>query len=98
MQKYVQKNAGLEESEILQRIKTASDDFGFNAKTEQYEHLLETGIIDPVKVSRLALEYAASVAGLFLTTECVIVKKPEKGKLFQPGQMILCNCYVYWLS
>ena len=95
MQKYVHKNAGLEESEILQRVKTASDDFGFNAKTEQYEHLLETGIIDPVKVSRLALEYAASVAGLFLTTECVIVKKPEKGKLFQPGQMILCNCYVY---
>lgn len=71
-------NAGLEESEILQRVKAASDDFGFNAKTAQYEHLLETGIIDPVKVSRLALEYAASVAGLFLTTECVIVKKPEK--------------------
>lgn len=73
-------NAGLEESEILQRVKAASDDFGFNAKTVQYEHLLETGIIDPVKVSRLALEYAASVAGLFLTTECVIVKRPEKQK------------------
>jgi chaperonin GroEL len=55
-------NVGLEESEILQRVKAASDDFGFNAKTEKYEHLLETGVIDPVKVSRLALEYAASIA------------------------------------
>ncbi|HEY6082658.1 MAG TPA: chaperonin GroEL, partial [Chitinophagaceae bacterium] len=45
---------------------------------EKFEHLLETGIIDPVKVSRLSLEYAASVAGMFITTECVIVKKPEK--------------------
>jgi chaperonin GroEL len=71
-------NAGLEESEILQRVKAEKDDFGFNAKTEQYEHLLESGIIDPEKVTRLALEYAASVAGLFITTECVIVKKPEK--------------------
>lgn len=49
-----------------------------NAKNEKYEQLLETGIIDPVKVSHLALEYAASVAGMFITTECVIVKKPEK--------------------
>ena len=71
-------NAGLEDAEILQRVKAGRDDFGFNAKTEQYEHLLETGIIDPVKVSRLALEYAASVAGLFITTDCVIVKKPGK--------------------
>ncbi len=71
-------NAGLESSEILQKVKSAQDDFGFNAKTEKFEHLLETGIIDPVKVSRLALEYAASVAGMFITTECVIVKKPEK--------------------
>ena len=71
-------NAGLEPSEILQKVKSGEDDFGFNAKTEKFEHLLETGIIDPVKVSRLALEYAASVAGMFITTECVIVKKPEK--------------------
>lgn len=71
-------NAGLEEAEILQKVKAGENDFGFNAKTEKYEKLLETGIIDPVKVSRLALEYAASVAGMFITTECVIVKKPEK--------------------
>ncbi|QEC69178.1 chaperonin GroEL [Panacibacter ginsenosidivorans] len=71
-------NAGIEPSEILQKVKSGENDFGYNAKSEKFERLLETGIIDPVKVSRLALEYAASVAGMFITTECVIVKKPEK--------------------
>lgn len=71
-------NAGIEPSEIVQKVKAGENDFGFNAKTEKFENLLETGIIDPVKVSRLALEYAASVAGMFITTECVIVKKTEK--------------------
>src|SRR6185312_4031193 len=71
-------NAGLEPAEIVQKVKSGEGDFGFNAKTEQFEKLLETGINDPVKVSRLALEYAASVSGMFITTECVIVKKPEK--------------------
>jgi len=71
-------NAGLDPSDIIQKVKSAKDDFGFNAKKEQYEHLLQAGIIDPVKVSRLALEHAASVAGMFIATECVIVKKPEK--------------------
>jgi len=84
-------NAGLEGAEILQRVKAGEDDFGFNAKNEKYEHLLETGIIDPVKVSRLALEYAASVAGMFITTECVIVKKPEKKEatiIASPGEVM----------
>lgn len=71
-------NAGLEPSEIVQKVKAGENDFGFNAKAEKFENLLESGVIDPVKVSRLALEYAASVAGMFITTECVIVKKPEK--------------------
>lgn len=71
-------NAGIEPSEVVQKVKSGENDFGFNAKTEKFEQLLETGIIDPVKVSRLALEFAASVAGMFITTECVIVKKPEK--------------------
>lgn len=71
-------NAGLDASEVLQKVRSGEKDFGFNAKTEQYENLLVSGIIDPVKVSRLALEYAASVAGMFITTECVIVRKPEK--------------------
>jgi chaperonin GroEL len=71
-------NAGLEPSEIVQKVKAGENDFGFNAKAEKFENLLDSGVIDPVKVSRLALEYAASVAGMFITTECVIVKKPEK--------------------
>ena len=62
----------------FKKVKAGQNDFGYNAKTEKFENLLESGIIDPVKVSRLALEYASSVAGMFITTECVIVKKPEK--------------------
>lgn len=71
-------NAGLETSDIIQKVKSGQNDFGYNAKAEKFENFLETGIIDPVKVSRLALEYASSVAGMFITTECVIVKKAEK--------------------
>lgn len=71
-------NGGLETPEIIQRVRAGRDDMGFNAKTEKFEDLLKSGIIDPVKVARLALEYAASVAGMFITTECVIVKNPEK--------------------
>ncbi|MBY0347333.1 MAG: chaperonin GroEL, partial [Hydrotalea flava] len=52
-------------------------DFGFNARTEQYENLFKAGVIDPTKVSRVALENAASIAGMFLTTECVIADKPK---------------------
>lgn len=83
-------NAGLESSEIIQNVKIAKDDYGFNAKSEKYEHLLQSGVIDPVKVTRLALEYAASVAGLFITTECVIVKKPEKKEstVIAPGEIL----------
>jgi chaperonin GroEL len=82
-------NAGLEPSEILQKVKAGENDFGFNAKTEQFEHLLETGIIDPVKVSRLALEYAASVAGMFITTECVIAGKPENKEITSVAPEVL---------
>lgn len=71
---------GVEESEVMYRVKNGTLDFGFNAKIEAFENLYESGIIDPVKVCRMALEYAASVAGMSLTTECVIVHKPEKKK------------------
>ena len=84
-------NAGLEPSDIVQKVKSGEKDFGFNAKSEKFENLLETGIIDPVKVSHLALEYAASVAGMFITTECVIVKKPEKKEttiIATPSEML----------
>lgn len=71
-------NAGLEPSVIVNKIKEGNGSFGFNAQTEQFEDLLESGVIDPTKVARVALENAASVAGLLLTTECTIVEKPEK--------------------
>jgi chaperonin GroEL len=69
-------NAGQEGSVIIQKIKQGKDDFGFNARTEKFENLFESGVIDPTKVTRVALENAASIAGMFLTTECVIVEEP----------------------
>jgi chaperonin GroEL len=71
------RNCGLEGSVVVQTIKQGTGDYGFNARTEQYENLLAAGVIDPTKVSRVAIEHAASVAGLLLTTECVIADKPK---------------------
>jgi chaperonin GroEL len=71
-------NSGLEGSIIVQKVREGKADFGFNARTEQYENLLKAGVIDPTKVSRIALENAASIAGMLLTTECVIADKPKK--------------------
>src|SRR6202012_3936036 len=70
-------NAGLEGSIIVQKIREGKADFGFNARTEVYEKMLTAGVIDPTKVSRIALENAASIASMLLTTECVIADKPE---------------------
>ncbi len=70
-------NAGIEGSIVVQKIKEGKGDFGFNARTEKYEKLFSAGIIDPTKVTRVALENAASIAGMLLTTECVIADKPE---------------------
>ena len=70
-------NAGLEGAVIVNKVREGKGDFGFNAKTEQFEDLRQAGVIDPAKVSRVALENAASVAGMFLTTECVITDKKE---------------------
>ncbi len=70
-------NAGLEGSVVVQKVKEGKDDFGYNARTDKYEHLFKTGVIDPTKVTRIALENAASVAGMFLTTECALADKPE---------------------
>ena len=70
-------NAGLEASIIVQKVREGSGDYGFNARTEVYENLLAAGVIDPTKVGRVALENAASIASMFLTTECVISDKPE---------------------
>ncbi len=70
-------NAGLEGSVVVQKVKDGTDDYGFNARTEEYGNLLSMGVVDPTKVTRTALENAASVAGLLLTTQTVIVDKPE---------------------
>ncbi|HEX9952338.1 MAG TPA: chaperonin GroEL [Rubricoccaceae bacterium] len=70
-------NAGLEGSVVVQKVKDGTGAFGFNARTEEYGDLLEMGVVDPTKVTRTALENAASVSGLLLTTQAVIVDKPE---------------------
>ena len=70
-------NAGLEGAVIVQKVKEGEGDFGYNARTDEFEHLLKSGVIDPAKVTRVALENAASIAGMFLTTECVIAEKKE---------------------
>ncbi len=71
-------NAGIEGSIVVQRVKEGKADFGYNARTDVYEKLLAAGVIYPTKVSRVALEHAASIAGMLLTTECVIAEKPKK--------------------
>jgi len=74
-------NAGIESSIVVQKVKEGKDDFGFNARTERYENLFNSGVIDPTKVARVALENAASISGMLLTTECVLAEikedKPE---------------------
>jgi chaperonin GroEL len=70
-------NSGKEGAVIVQKVKEGKGDFGYNARTNTYENLCKTGVIDPAKVARVALENAASIAGMFLTTECVIAEKKE---------------------
>ena len=72
-------NAGGEGSIVIQRVKEGKADFGYNARTETYENMLAAGVIDPTKVTRVALENAASIAGMLLTTECVLSEKKEEG-------------------
>lgn len=71
-------NAGGEGAVVVNKVREGKGDFGYNARKEQYEDLRAAGVIDPAKVARVALENAASIAGLFLTTECIIVDKPEE--------------------
>ena len=77
-------NAGKEGAVVVQKLKEGEGDFGYNARTDKYEHLTKTGVIDPTKVARVALENAASIAGMFLTTECVITDLPEKNAPAMP--------------
>ena len=71
-------NAGVEGAVVVQKVKEGTGDFGYNARTDKYENLMAAGVIDPAKVTRVALENAASIAGMFLTTECVIAEKKEE--------------------
>jgi chaperonin GroEL len=71
-------NAGEEGAVVVQKVREGKGDFGYNARLDKYEDLREAGVIDPAKVARVALENAASIAGMFLTTECLICDKPEK--------------------
>lgn len=86
-------NAGVEGSIVVQKVKEGKGDFGYNARTEQYENLLKAGVIDPTKVSRVALENAASIASMLLTTECVIVDKPKEEK-----ECRKCHKVVEWIT
>ena len=70
-------NAGVEGSVVVNKVREGKDDFGYNARADRYENLFAAGVVDPTKVTRVALENAASVAGMFLTTECAIVDIPE---------------------
>ncbi len=81
-------NAGLEGAIIVQKVREGKADFGFNARSEKYENMFAAGVIDPTKVTRVALENAASIASMLLTTECVIADKPEpKNNMPSPGGM-----------
>jgi chaperonin GroEL len=71
-------NCGIDGSIVVQKVKEGKGDYGFNARTEAYENLFKAGVIDPTKVSRVALENAASIAGMLLTTECVVADRPKK--------------------
>jgi len=77
-------NAGLEGSIVVQKVKEGKGDFGYNARTDKYEDLHKAGVIDPTKVTRVALENAASIAGMLLTTECVLADEPEEAGAGMP--------------
>ena len=78
-------NAGKEGSIVVQKVMEGKDDFGYNARTEQFENLISAGVIDPKKVSRVALENAASIGGMILTTECVLSDIKEPNQITMPN-------------
>lgn len=88
-------NAGIEGSIVVQKVREGKGDFGYNARTDNYEKLLSAGVIDPTKVARVALENAASIAGMLLTTECVVADKPKKKSQFM--RMAVHLIWVEWV-
>ena len=81
----IAQNAGVEGSVVVERLKTAADGVGYNAATDVYEDMIKAGIVDPAKVTRSALQNAASIAGLMLTTEAMVCEIPEKKSAPAPG-------------
>ncbi|HVV55037.1 MAG TPA: TCP-1/cpn60 chaperonin family protein, partial [Mucilaginibacter sp.] len=73
-------NAGIEGSIVVQKVKEGKGDYGYNARSDKYENLIGAGVIDPTKVARVALENAASIAAMLLTTECILADEPEDEK------------------
>ena len=80
----ISSNAGFEGSIVVAKVRDGKDGFGFNAATGEYEDLIKAGVIDPKKVTRIALQNSSSVAGLLLTTEAAIAEKPEPKKDMPP--------------
>lgn len=76
-------NAGKEGSVIVEKAKQGKADYGYNAQNDQFEKLYQSGVIDPTKVTRIALENAASIAGFLLTTECLVFEKPQQKKVHE---------------
>ncbi len=90
----ISENAGVDGSVIVQKVKEGKGDFGYNARTEEFVNMFEAGVIDPTKVARVALENAASIAAMLLTTECIISEieteeppMPAGGGMGMPGMM-----------
>jgi chaperonin GroEL len=80
-------NAGGEGAVVVDKVKSGEGDYGYNARVDEYQNLFESGVIDPAKVSRVALENAASIAGMFLTTECVLIDEPEEAPAMPAAPM-----------
>jgi chaperonin GroEL len=78
-------NAGLDGAVVAQKVKEGKNDYGYNARTDVYENLFAAGVIDPTKVARVALENAASIAGMLLTTECVLAEKEDEKAPMMPN-------------
>jgi chaperonin GroEL len=85
MRQIVANAAGKEGAVVVQKVREGKNDFGYNARTDEYQDLYEAGVIDPAKVARIALENAASIAGMFLTTEAVIVEEKEENPPAPPA-------------
>jgi chaperonin GroEL len=83
--RWIAQNAGEEGSIVVSKVKEMDTESGFNAQTEKYENLVDAGVIDPTKVVRFALQNAASIAGLMLTTEALVSEIPEKKEKGGPG-------------